>query len=63
MTTRTSLGLKIVDDAGQAGAGIYIGGYQIAPDVLLIRADSFESAWQAMVDESFGGRDLVPPCP
>lgn len=44
------MALKIVRSGGREDA-VYVGGYNIAPDVLLILAQSFDEAWETMVDE------------
>lgn len=54
------MSLKIIDE-GYEGWGIYVGGYNIAPDVLLIRARSFDEAWEIMVDE-FGEQGSIRRC-
>jgi hypothetical protein len=40
--------LTIVNDA--PGKGVYIGGFEIAPEGYLVLADSFQSAWDALVE-------------
>lgn len=42
------MALTIINDTPKRGA--YIGGFNIAPDGLLILADSFDSAWDLMVE-------------
>lgn len=48
--TSTRRGLTIVRDSIAPRCGIYLGGFNIAPDCLLITAESYGEAWQAMVD-------------
>jgi len=34
-----------------AKAGVYVGGWNIAPDAYLIRAEHFGEAWEILIDE------------
>lgn len=42
--------LTIVRESIGDHAGIYVGGFNIAPDGLLIVADNYGEAWESMVD-------------
>jgi hypothetical protein len=52
-------GLTILNDSPRKG--VYIGGYNIAPDCLLITADSYESAWEIMC-EHFAEQGSLAEC-
>lgn len=61
------MSLKLID-AGHDGKGIYLGGFNIAPDGYLIHhATSFDDAWEALVEQlhdenALAECDCPPPC-
>lgn len=55
------MSLQLVN-AGSMGKGIFIGGWNIAPDVVLIHgADSFDEAWEALT-EHFAEQGSLAEC-
>jgi hypothetical protein len=44
------MALTIVRESVDERAGIYVGGFTIAPNGLLIVADNYSEAWEVMVD-------------
>lgn len=51
--------LQIVTDSGRTD-GIYLGGFNIAPDTVLIRSGSFGEAWESLCEHLAGRGALAP---